>query len=536
VDLQSESSEVNRPESEAHDCESSLELVEVSATEFFSSAPQSAQKQASKAEGTKKCLHVSDYHRKSDRTIRRYKKAKRDLETQGFLSLPEFFKRKAMVAGQQDSQVVPSQEHKDKANEEIHDADIEVMRSLCSAEGSAASIAALEEEAEAEEEEEMVVDLSIHTPESIHAPESIQVPEEEEESDETENETDKANMDACIHCSAKGGTPGPSQRDPGLSGRRWGPSRTILGINDQSESDSETSSGNTAQSDPDELHSTETREQLKGLRIGNAPDENDLRQPTVNAPDLLRDRAGLQEVQGVLATKAKLEDLDPVLRGRIVAMVRLLNLFLDESLGYTWKKASQVVAKSEGRGTNRTRSIRQWVVRFMRTKELPSHKHGQTQLCVLNDENITHAIKEALGERAKNGFISATDVMEVVASPEIQTQLSQAGIYRPSIAKCTACRWLGKLGWQHGRHQNGMYADGHERKDVVEYRTGFVERFEQYARRFHTWDGEGNELPHPSGFPVSGAIGRFCLVLITHDESTFYQNDQRCHGSDGKDP
>jgi hypothetical protein len=360
---------------------------------------------------------------------------------------------------------------------------------LCSAEGSAASIAALEEEAEAEEEEEMVVDISIHTPESIHAPESIQVPEEEEESDETENKTDKANMDACIHCSAKGGTPGPSQRDPGLSGQRWGPSRTILGINDQSESDSETSSGNTAQSDPDELHSTETREQLKGLRIGNAPDENDLRQPTVNTPDLLRDRAGLQEVQGVLATKAKLGDLDPVLRGRIVAMVRLLNLFLDESLGYTWKKALQVVAKSEGRRTNHVRSIRQWVVRFMHTKELPSHKHGQTRLCVLNDENITHAIKEALGERAKNGFISATDIMEVVASPEIQTQLSQAGIYRPLIAKCTACHWLGKLGWRHGRHQNGMYADGHERKDVVEYRTGFVERFEQYAR-CHGFDGK----------------------------------------------
>ena len=164
-----------------------------------------------------------------------------------------------------------------------------------------------------------------------------------------------------------------------------------------------------------------------------------------------------------------------MLRGRIVAMIGLLNLFLVKKLGYTWKKALEVIARSEGRGTSRARSIRQWVVKFLHTQELPGHQHGHTRLSVLNDENIAHQIKEALGEKAKKGFLSATDVMEVVSSPEIQAQLSQAGIYRPSIAKSTACQWLRKLGWQHGRHQNGMYADGHERKDVVEYRKGFVE-------------------------------------------------------------
>lgn len=69
-----------------------------------------------------------------------------------------------------------------------------------------------------------------------------------------------------------------------------------------------------------------------------------------------------------------------------------------------------------------------------------------------------------------------------------------------------------------------MYADGHKCKDVVEYRKGFVEGFELHERRFHTWDDKGNELP---GFLVPGAIGHFHLILVTHDESTFYQNDQR---------
>jgi hypothetical protein len=89
-----------------------------------------------------------------------------------------------------------------------------------------------------------------------------------------------------------------------------------------------------------------------------------------------------------------------------------------------------------------------------------------------------------------------------------------------------ACHWLGRLAWWHGRHQNRMYSDGHEQEDVVEYRRKFAERFEEHERRFHTWDDKGNEL-HPSGFHVPGSIvGRFRLIFITHDESTFYQSDQ----------
>ncbi|KAI0279057.1 hypothetical protein BC826DRAFT_945842, partial [Russula brevipes] len=70
-----------------------------------------------------------------------------------------------------------------------------------------------------------------------------------------------------------------------------------------------------------------------------------------------------------------------------------------------------------------------------------------------------------------------------------------------------------------------MYIDGHERADIVKYRQEFVARWKGHEKRFHQWDNDGNELPRPTGFPVAG--GRFRLVLITHDESTFYQNDQR---------
>ena len=71
-----------------------------------------------------------------------------------------------------------------------------------------------------------------------------------------------------------------------------------------------------------------------------------------------------------------------------------------------------------------------------------------------------------------------------------------------------------------------MYSDSHEQEDMVEYRRKFVEWFKEYECHFHTWDDKGNELVQPSGFLVPGEIGCFCLILVTHDESTFYQNDQ----------
>jgi len=81
-----------------------------------------------------------------------------------------------------------------------------------------------------------------------------------------------------------------------------------------------------------------------------------------------------------------------------------------------------------------------------------------------------------------------------------------------------------------------MYVDGHEREDVVKYRQAFIERWKQYEKRFHLWDNDGNPLPLPKGFPVPGAIGRFRLILVTHDESIFFQNDlQKSHWSHKSD-
>jgi hypothetical protein len=43
----------------------------------------------------------------------------------------------------------------------------------------------------------------------------------------------------------------------------------------------------------------------------------------------------------------------------------------------------------------------------------------------------------------------------------------------------TAIRWLNKLGFLHSKFTKGVYVDGHERDDVVEYRKKFLEDMEE---------------------------------------------------------
>ena len=199
--------------------------------------------------------------------------------------------------------------------------------------------------------------------------------------------------------------------------------------------------------------------------------------------------------------------MDLVLHGRIQGMVGLLNLFLDDDLGYTWRQASLVLAKTQSHGVACAQSIRHWVLDFLRTQQLPHHNFKHSHSIVLEDEDVSQAIQFELGEKVKNGSVKATDLVDIIASPKIQEQFKHAGIDRPLISERTAHRWMGRLGWRYGKQKNGMYTDGHEREDVVQYRNAFVQQFKQYKRRFHLYDNNGDALPLPRGFPVPKAAG-----------------------------
>ena len=109
-------------------------------------------------------------------------------------------------------------------------------------------------------------------------------------------------------------------------------------------------------------------------------------------------------------------------------MVGVLNLFLDPDLPYTWRKASMIVAKAQGHGSTRARSIRTWVLEFVREGSLPLHGYRYSRRTILEDEHILQELKEEMSEKAKAGFIKAQDLCDVVASERLQATFAWVGV------------------------------------------------------------------------------------------------------------
>ena len=86
---------------------------------------------------------------------------------------------------------------------------------------------------------------------------------------------------------------------------------------------------------------------------------------------------------------------------------------------------------------------------YLHNRALPLHCLGQAQSAVLRDEDIASEIQTRIIEKFKKGFLKAEDIVDLVASPEIQKVFSKKGICKPLISKKTATCWLQKLDWQY---------------------------------------------------------------------------------------
>ena len=263
---------------------------------------------------------------------------------------------------------------------------------------------------------------------------------------------------------------------------------------------------------------------LNELRAGRRPTDNIEEVASDVSLSLLnyRDFPALRRACAKLTIKGKDPKIDVVFRARITAMAGAINLYLDPELLYTWREASLLVAKSQGYGSYRAHSIRRWIHKYLASGKLPLHFTGRYRSSTLEDEDIAQSIQLHLVEIAKNGYIRAQDVVDFVATEKIQGML---GSKNRGICLRTAQRWLHKLDWRYGRKKRGMYIDGHERDDVVKYRGEFIQRWKEYEKRMVTYDNDGKESAPPPGFAVP-QIGRFRLILVTHDESTFYAHDR----------
>ena len=264
---------------------------------------------------------------------------------------------------------------------------------------------------------------------------------------------------------------------------------------------------------------------LNDIRHGRIPTDLGPLTAADKALNVWNDPEKLHTASVALQALSKNKNFDIILRARLTGMVGVLNLYLDPDLQYTWREASVMVSKVEAKGVNHACMLRRWILKFIDSEELPQPHYSDSHWTVLDDEDISQFLQLQILAHTKGQYLAASDIVEVIASVAVQEKFTLSGIIKPTISERTARRWLHKMNWCYGPTQHGMYLDGHERPDVVAYRDAFVARWKEYEKCFHLWDNDGNPLPPPKGFPVPGF--KFCLILVTHDESTFYQNDLR---------
>ncbi|KZT32519.1 hypothetical protein SISSUDRAFT_1072510 [Sistotremastrum suecicum HHB10207 ss-3] len=165
------------------------------------------------------------------------------------------------------------------------------------------------------------------------------------------------------------------------------------------------------------------------------------------------------------------------------------------------------------------RQLRQWTRRFMATKSLPTLHYQNAKRAMVEDEDIRREIKLHIQSVGK--WFTADHIVEYSGRPEV---LQRWGLTK-AISPRTALRWLAAMKYQYGKEKKGMYLDGHEREDVVKYRQDvFIPLWSGYEKRMLLKDRQGvvTQWPGLGRFPLDRRV-----VLVTHDESTFYGNDQR---------
>jgi hypothetical protein len=211
---------------------------------------------------------------------------------------------------------------------------------------------------------------------------------------------------------------------------------------------------------------------------------------------------------------------DSTLRLCLELMLSFMRLFKSHECHCRhWLLCADLIATSVGKGPWMSKMLRVWVMDFVdNEKNLPTAKYGKSNACMLEDEDLAQELHLHLQSIGK--YVAARHVVQFVNSSEVRTRLR----LKKSITERTARRWMNRMRFRWRKDSKGMYFDGHERDDVVDYRQNvFLPRWEKLAHHTRHYDIEGKE---DTRVFIVGPDGR-ATVIWRHDESTFYANDRR---------
>jgi hypothetical protein len=167
--------------------------------------------------------------------------------------------------------------------------------------------------------------------------------------------------------------------------------------------------------------------------------------------------------------------------------------------------------------TYRYRAIRKWADEYLETNDLHAHsqgKHGKHE-SVLSLEDVKFAAMTWISQQppAKRSVLGLKAHLEENVIPDI---IGGAG----QVSERTIKNYMHVWRYRFRKNNKDIYFDGHEREDVKIYREGWSKRMMDYKKRMDSYTGEYEEIVVP---PTNNRLQK--IVMVTHDESTFYAHD-----------
>jgi hypothetical protein len=174
----------------------------------------------------------------------------------------------------------------------------------------------------------------------------------------------------------------------------------------------------------------------------------------------------------------------------------------------------------EGEGKYFAHRVRALARHYQIFEQLPvKHRGGyKNAWSLLKDENVKKRVLSYL-QSLPTGKVTPKKLqvaLNTVALPDLGITTKKPLCVR------TARRWLIKLGWHHTLVKKGVYMDGHEQADVMEYQQSvFLPTMAEFKRRMARY--EGPKLRHVA---PNLAPGECEIVPNFHNESTFHANEE----------
>ena len=209
--------------------------------------------------------------------------------------------------------------------------------------------------------------------------------------------------------------------------------------------------------------------------------------------------------------------LNLVFCGRITAMLAFLWHYTAPG-GAVGKKLC-FWATAAGKGHGLACSLHIWVWEFLEDNtQLPVSLYGCHNKSQLQDEDLAediHLHLQGLGKK----YLSAMDIIRYLSVPNVKVHLK----LKKTPSEHTAHRWMHAMNYHYNKQPTGMYINGHEHKDVVEYHQEiFLPLWAKLGEWMMTWTNDGVQNP-PHAMPTFPFEKQ--VVQWTHDESIFYTDN-----------